>query len=86
MDVKKILVERGMSAIDFDSHESDLYVRKTPISTAFLKKEYEFRNLVTEFVDQIEKTSWYEVPFANVDGERTQRENRVAMAAAGIPV
>ena len=86
MNVKKVLMERGMTALDFDSHESDLYVRKTAVSTAFLKKEYEFKNLVTEFVDQIEKVRWYEVPFANVDGERTQRENRVAMAAAGIPV
>ncbi len=86
MDVKNVLMNRGMTAIDFDSHASDLYVRVTPISRKFFEEEYEYKKNVTVFVDQIEHKRWYEVPFANVDGETTQRENRVAMAAAGIAV
>ncbi len=86
MNVKKELMKRGMTAIDFDSHMSDLYVRVTEVSKKFFDTEYEYKSQVTTFVDQIEHTRWFEVPFANVDGELTQRENRAAMAAAGIPV
>lgn len=47
MDIKKELIARGMSEADFDGHGTDLYVRVTPISRAFLKKEYEF-NIITQ--------------------------------------
>src|ERR1017187_8578139 len=33
--VKETLIEKGMKEGDFDKHESDLYVKKTPISEEF---------------------------------------------------
>ena len=66
MDVKKELIARGMTEADFDGHETDLYVRATPISKQFLENEYEYASLVTKFVDNIDKAYWYDVPFANV--------------------
>ena len=66
MDIKKELISRGMTEADFDSHESDLYVRVTPISEQFLKHEYEFAGNVERFVDAIDHVPWFDVPFANV--------------------
>jgi hypothetical protein len=65
-NVKEVLIEKGMKEEDFDVHESDLYVKKTPISEEFLKN-YEFKNNVTEFKSEIEPKGeiWYDFPFAN---------------------
>lgn len=48
---------------DIDHHESDLYLRKT-VKSEKLINEYEFRNLVSVFRDNIDHVSWYEIPFA----------------------
>lgn len=48
---------------DIDHHESDLYLRKT-LKSEKLISEYEFRNLVSVFRDNIEHVLWYEIPFA----------------------
>lgn len=47
--------------IETDGHESDLYVKKTPVSEAIVG-EYEYKNSVKEF--HTDNDWWYEIPFA----------------------
>ena len=42
---------------------SDLYLKVTPTSEALIDN-YEFKNLVRIFRDQIEGKPWYDIPFA----------------------
>lgn len=56
------IIELGIS---YDSHESDLYIPKTE-QTEKLISEYEFKENVTTFISQIEKTTWYDIPFAYI--------------------
>ena len=51
------------AGVPTDSHGSDLYAKKTPESEAIVRA-YEFRGIVKTFIDNIEKTLWYEIPFA----------------------
>jgi hypothetical protein len=53
----------NLPARDIDHHRSDLYLRVTPASTV-LVNEYEFKNQVTTFKDNIEHVLWYDIPFA----------------------
>lgn len=46
-----------------DSHESDLYVKKTP-ETEKIIKTYKYRDNVTTFSNQLNGGIWYDVPFA----------------------
>jgi hypothetical protein len=62
-DIHKRLIDAGIPQGEIDHHSSDLYVKKTPTSTAIIN-EYEFKCNVTTFIDQITKTVWYEIPFA----------------------
>ena len=57
------LATARMAPEEIDSHESDLYLKKTEVSEA-LVAEYQHRDNVTTFVDQIEGILWYDVPFA----------------------
>ena len=41
---------------------SDLYCKVTPASCAIID-QYEYRNLVTTFIDNIDHVLWYEIPF-----------------------
>ena len=61
--IKQQLLMAGMVEEDFSNHYSDLYVRVTPISKSFVAA-YEFKNLVTMFIDNIEHVPFYEIPFA----------------------
>lgn len=45
-----------------DHHESDLYILKTPESTAIVKA-YEFSTIVEQFRSQIDGLIWYDIPF-----------------------
>jgi len=55
---------KTLPAEDIDHHESDLYIRKTPESTALINKmQYKDCGLLTTFRDQIEGDIWYELPF-----------------------
>jgi hypothetical protein len=51
-----------MAAKDIAHHESDLYLRKNEISDQ-LVNEYEFKQNVTTFRDNIDHVLWYEIPF-----------------------
>lgn len=53
----------SLPSADIDHHESDLYLRITPISKKLIR-EYEFKNQVHVFRDNIEHVLWYEIPFA----------------------
>ena len=41
----------------------DLYLKVTPVSQQLIK-DYEFKENVTTFVDQIDHVRWYDIPFA----------------------
>ena len=45
---------------------SDLYLKVTPISTVLIQ-QYDFKEMVTKFIDNIERTLWYDIPFANIE-------------------
>lgn len=62
--LKKELIDLGMAEKEIDSWASDLYVKKNSISDKFVA-EYEFKNSVTIFRDNIEHELWYEIPFGN---------------------
>lgn len=55
-----------MKPEDIDTQESDLYLRVNAISRK-LVGEYEYRNLVTTFIDNIDHELWYDIPFQNMD-------------------
>ena len=61
---RKTLFQQVVEAeIPFDSHCSDLYV---PVNekTKALVAGFEFKQNVTTFFSSIEKTLWYDIPFA----------------------
>ena len=71
MNAKTLLYKarEQMKPEDIDSqHElgSDLYLKVTPISTTLIR-QYDFKSQVTIFIDNIEHTLWYDIPFANTD-------------------
>lgn len=49
--------------IPYENHASDLYIPKTEQNTKLIAV-YEFKENVTTFISQIEKTMWYDIPFA----------------------
>lgn len=50
---------------DIDHHQSDLYLRKTPETTAIIKQlPPGVSSMVTTFIDPIDHVRWYEIPFA----------------------
>ncbi len=51
------------AGVPLDHHESGLYAKVTPVSQAIIAA-YKFRSNVTVFTDQIERTPWYDIPFA----------------------
>jgi len=61
--IREQLLELGMKQEEIDNHCSDLYVLKNSISDKFVS-EYEFKQNVKTFVDDIEHKLWYEIPFA----------------------
>lgn len=51
------------AGVPLDSHESDLYAKVTPESTAIVEA-YEHKENVTTFTSQIDGDQWYDIPFA----------------------
>ena len=51
-----------LPACDIDHHASDLYLRVTPESKRLLSR-FQYRHLVTTFIDNIEHVRWYDLPF-----------------------
>lgn len=74
LDVKLELIRRfNLTPSDFDSHESDLYVRYRPEIYMWLKEFYLYWQNITTFMSPINNTEWMEIPFANI----TWWENRI---------
>ncbi len=45
---------------------SDLYLKVTPISTELIE-QYDWKENVKKFIDNIDHELWYEIPFADTD-------------------
>ena len=63
MGIMQDLKAAGVREEDMDHHESDFYVKKTSISTKVIEN-YKFKNQVKTFRSQIDKKTWYDIPFA----------------------
>lgn len=57
---------------DIDSHETDLYIRKTPAADALINR-LEPKTLLTIFRDS-NGVLWYELPFCYIPGWRCKNE------------
>ena len=60
------LAKEKMDSKDIAHHFGDLYLRKNEISTK-LVDEYDYKNQVSTFKDQIDHVTWYDIPFAYLD-------------------
>ena len=49
--------------VEIDHHESDLYVPVNDVTQRIIEA-YEFKSNVQRFVSQIDRTLWYDIPFA----------------------
>ena len=66
------LAKEQMNEKDISHWQSDLYLCKNAISEK-LVSEYEYKQNVKIFIDNIDHVKWYEVPFAytpHYEGER----------------
>lgn len=54
---------KKMSEKDIDHYNSDLYLRVNSISKKLIK-EYNFKENVKTFTDEIDHELWYDIPFA----------------------
>lgn len=66
MNAKTLLhtARQQMKPEEIDSHESDLYLKVTPISRKLIQ-QYDFHGQVEQFRSAIDNTLWYDIPFAN---------------------
>ena len=53
-----------MQPNEVSSHESDLYLKCTPVSEN-LVSNYEFKQNVQKFRSNIDGSMWFDIPFAN---------------------
>lgn len=58
-----IYQELKQAGVKTSNHESDLRAQITPESEAIVNN-YKFKNNVTRFINQIDKTQWFDIPFA----------------------
>ena len=64
-DLKRI-AQKVLPKEDIDTHDGDLYLRKTPKSTELLKHMKDANcGLLSTFRSQDDKDLWYDIPFAN---------------------
>ncbi len=52
-----------MQPEEIGNHVSDLHLKVTEVSER-LVETYAFKNLVERFISQIDKTAWFDIPFA----------------------
>ena len=66
MNAKTLLhtARQQMKPEEIGSHESDLYLKVTPISRKLIR-QYDFHGQVEQFRSAIDHTLWYDIPFAN---------------------
>ena len=58
---------RNMNPKDIANWQTDLYLKVTPESRQ-LVENYDYKNLVETFVDNIDHELWYDIPFAYTPG------------------
>lgn len=79
-DLKKKAMET-LPKEDIDTHEGDLYIKKTKESTELLNNmKNKDSGLLTTFKDQETGETWYDVPFANMSDdfkEKTSEKNNI---------
>ena len=64
-DLKRI-AQKVLPKEDIDTHDGDLYLRKTPKSTELLKHMKDANcGLLSTFRSQDDRDLWYDIPFAN---------------------
>lgn len=56
-------ITESLPAEHIDHHCSDLYVKVSETSRKIINK-YEYKNLVTTFIDNIDHGKWFDIPFA----------------------
>lgn len=49
-----------------ESSGSDLFLKVTPVSTSLIE-QYDFKENVKKFRDNIDHVPWYDIPFGNTD-------------------
>ena len=64
MDLRKEL-PKVFPDVEFDNHESDLYVKVVPGLMEWLKENYQFYSNIERFTSQIDGTPWIDIPFAD---------------------
>ncbi len=75
-DLKKKAMET-LPKSDIDSHDSDLYIKKTPESTKLLENmKDKDSGLLTTFKDQQTGETWYDVPFANMEDDYKEKTSK----------
>jgi len=62
----ELYTELQEAGIEMMSHESDLYFPNNEVTTAILAKYPTQKSIATTFWHNVYKTSWYDVPFANL--------------------
>ena len=72
--LREILLDAGMKKEELDNHCDDLYVKVNEISKKIINN-YEFKNNVTTFTDDIEHKLWYDIPFAYPEYYFLEKEN-----------
>lgn len=60
---ERVVKEMRVRDVDSDYTSTSLYLRKNDISKAIVS-EYDYKSMVTQFVDAIDHEVWYEIPFA----------------------
>lgn len=63
-----------MKKEEIDHNNADLYLKVTPISKKLIE-EYEFKENVEIFTDNIEKELWYDIPFAYANQDFKEKKN-----------
>lgn len=72
-ELKKKALE-ALPKEDIDTHEGDLYIKKTKESTELLNNMKDKDNgMLTTFKDQQTGETWYDVPFANMEDDYKQK-------------
>lgn len=62
-DVKSIFEMVKEKGIEFDNHESDLYIPKNEVTESLISV-YDFKETVKTFRSQKDGKTWYDIPFA----------------------
>ena len=70
---KRVITEMSAKDVDVQWFGTDLYLRKNEVSKAIVA-DYDYKWMVSQFVDAIDHEVWYEVPFAKFPLEMMVKE------------